>query len=157
MNKPTVYLDTTIPSYLFEERPELQAFVQITQQWWTEERPNFEVYVSEETLIELNQGNYPNKAKVLESVSGLTILRLTPRIDEIVNVYIDHYLMPRKLQGDARHLAYASLHQINFLLTWNCNHLANANKKPHILTINTRLGLPLPEIVTPLQLFKEKL
>ncbi len=67
------------------------------------------MYVSEETLIELNQGNYPNKAKVLESVSGLTILRLTPRIDEIVNVCIDHYLMPRKLQGDARHLAYASV------------------------------------------------
>jgi hypothetical protein len=157
MNKPSVYLDTTIPSYLFEERDELQTFVQITRQWWAEERQYFDVYMSEETVIELNQGNYPNKVKVLESVSGLTTLCFTPRIDEIVNVYIDHYLMPRKLQGDARHLAYASFYRMNFLLTWNCNHLANVNKQPHISIINTRLGLHLPKIVTPLQLFKEKL
>ncbi len=57
MNKPSVYLDTTIPSYLFEEREELQTFVQITRQWWTEERQHFDVYMSEETVIELNQGN----------------------------------------------------------------------------------------------------
>ncbi|OQW93773.1 MAG: hypothetical protein BWK79_09425, partial [Beggiatoa sp. IS2] len=65
MKRPTVYLDTTIPSYLFDEREELKTLVQITKQWWGEERPQFEVYVSEETLLELNQGNYPNKSEVL--------------------------------------------------------------------------------------------
>ncbi len=155
MNKPTVYLDTTIPSYLFEERQELQAFVQITQQWWAEERPNFEVYVSEEILIELNRGNYPNKTKILESVSALPILLSNPEIDEITKVYIDHYLMPRKHRGDARHLAYASFYQMDFLLTWNCNHLANGNKRPHLHNLNTRLQLQAPEILTLLQLFKE--
>lgn len=155
MNKPTVYLDITIPSYLFEERPELQAFVQITQQWWAEERPNFEVYISEETVVELRRGNYPNKSQVLASISGLTILPWSERIVEITQVYIDNYLMPRKLEGDARHLAFASLYQMKFLLTWNCNHLANGNKKHHIQVINARLQLPIPEILTPLELFKE--
>ncbi len=155
--KNTVYLDTTIPSYLFEEREELQTFVQITRRWWTEERQHFDVYLSEETMAELNQGNYPNKAKVLASVSGISTLSFKPRIDEIVQTYIDHYLMPRNLQGDARHLAYASLYEMDLLLTWNCNHLANANKLKHIQTINSRLGLPVPQLVTPLQLFKENI
>ncbi len=92
---------------------------------------------------------------MLESVSGLTTLRLTPPIDDIAKVYIDHYLMPRKHRGDARHLAYASFYKMTFLLTWNCNHLANGNKKSHLQNINARFGLHLPEILTPLQLFKE--
>nr|VFK39917.1 MAG: hypothetical protein BECKTC1821D_GA0114238_100750 [Candidatus Kentron sp. TC] len=70
--------------------------------------------------------------------------------------YVSNYLMPRTLAGDAAHLAYASYHNMEYLLTWNCNHLANANKRRHIQVINARLGLATPEIVTPLQLFKEK-
>jgi hypothetical protein len=64
--------------------------------------------------------------------------------------------MPCALKGDALHLAYASFYKIDFLLTWNCNHLANANKRQYIRVINARLNLPTPEIVTPLELFSEK-
>jgi predicted nucleic acid-binding protein len=152
----TIYLDTTIPSYLFDEREELKTFVKITQQWWTEERQQFDLYLSEETMVELNNGDYPNKAKVLESISGIKILAANQRVAEIVKTYVEHYLMPKNVEGDAIHLAYASFYRLDFLLTWNCNHLANANKKRHIQVINSRLGLHVPEIVTPLQLFKEK-
>ncbi len=154
MNKLSVYLDTTIPSYLFEEREELQTFVQITRQWWAEERPNFEVYLSEETLSELKQGNYPNKTKVLNSLSEILMLPEDPQINTLVKVYLDNHLMPKSVKGDAAHLAYASFYHLDFLLTWNCHHLANANKKRHLQVIHSRLGLYLPEIVTPLQLFK---
>jgi hypothetical protein len=61
--------------------------------------------------------------------------------------------MPKVAEGDALHLAYASFYKIDFLLTWNCKHLANANKYQHIRIINTRLQLHTPEIVTPLALF----
>jgi len=64
--------------------------------------------------------------------------------------------MPKDLKGDAVHLAYTSVYKIDFLLTWNCKHLANANKKPHIRKINTNLGLFIPEIITPLELFQEE-
>jgi len=64
--------------------------------------------------------------------------------------------MPIDEQGDALHLAYASFYKIDFLLTWNCNHLANANKKQHIRIINARLNLFMPEIITPLELFTER-
>lgn len=152
----TIYLDTTIPSYLFDDREELKTFVKVTQQWWTEERQQFDLYLSEETMVELNNGDYPNKSKVLESISGIKILAANQRVAEIVKTYVEHYLMPKNVEGDAIHLAYASFYRLDFLLTWNCNHLANANKKQHIQVINSRLGLHVPEIVTPLQLFKEK-
>ncbi len=75
----TIYLDTTIPSYLFDEREELKTFVKVTQQWWTEERQQFDLYLSEETMVELNNGNYSNKSKVLESISGIKILAANQR------------------------------------------------------------------------------
>ncbi len=64
--------------------------------------------------------------------------------------------MPQVLKGDAIHLAYASYYKMDFLLTWNCNYLANANKKQHIRLINTRLNLSIPEITTPLELVTEE-
>ena len=63
--------------------------------------------------------------------------------------------MPKDFLGDAIHLSYASSYKIDFLLTWNCRHLANANKRQHIRVINTKLGLFIPEIITPLELFLE--
>jgi uncharacterized protein YjbI with pentapeptide repeats len=65
-------------------------------------------------------------------------------------------LMPKGAAGDEFHLACASFHKIDYLLTWNCNHLANANKEKHIRVVNTKLGLFTPVIVTPIQLFKEE-
>lgn len=71
---------------------------------------------------------------------------------DIVATYVEHQLMPARFGGDALHLAYASYYRMDFLMTWNCEHLANGNKKDHIRVINTRLGLYVPEIITPLEL-----
>jgi len=91
----------------------------------------------------------------VKCVSEFEVLTPDPAIDKIVQIYVENQLMPRGTTGDAAHLAYASFYHADFLLTWNCNHLANANKKKHILTINDRLDLPTPEIVTPMELFTE--
>ena len=64
--------------------------------------------------------------------------------------------MPQEYKGDAIHLAYASLYKMDFLLTWNWNHLANANKHQHIRIINSQMLLPTPEIITPITLFTEE-
>ncbi|MBT8419980.1 MAG: hypothetical protein KJO08_03870, partial [Gammaproteobacteria bacterium] len=92
----------------------------------------------------------------LALVSGISSLSPIEDLDHIVEVYVANYVMPKSLTGDAAHLAYASYYNVKYLLTWNCNHLANANKRGHIQIINARLGLSTPEIVTPLQLFKEE-
>lgn len=151
----TVYLDATIPNYFFDTRKSLKTFVEITQKWWKEEKESFDIWISEETLNELAAGNYPHKNNAIGFASKLKVLPPDDNIIEIAQIYLDNYVMPRVLKGDAIHLAYASFYKIDFLLTWNCNHLANANKRQHIRRINTRLNLSVPEIVTPLELFKE--
>ncbi len=152
----SIYLDTTIPSFLFDTREEMKFLIEITKKWWHEEQSSFHIYVSDETIRELSEGNYPNKEKILDFALKIDIL---PYAEEIVNIaesYSSNNLMPKKELGDAIHLAYASYYKIDYLLTWNCNHLANANKKPHIRFLNTKLGLFIPEIITPMELFKEE-
>ena len=80
---------------------------------------------------------------------------MEPAIVEIVEVYIEHQLMPQDPLGDALHLALASYHRCDFLLTWNCNHLANANKFNHIKRTNALLGIFVPMLVTPLEMLGE--
>lgn len=153
--KPRVYLDTTIPSYFFDERESLRLHIDVTREWWNEERHHYDLWISEETIAEITAGNYPAKSRIVPFLSQIPILPADPRIIDITQVYLDNYLMPRVMKGDALHLAYASFYKIDFLLTWNCNHLANANKRKHIRVINARLNLAVPEIITPLELFSE--
>lgn len=154
--RKTVYLDSTIPSYLLDHRDSIREFIEITKKWWEQERKHFRLVISDATVIEVGEGNHPYKEQIIrECVSGLEVLPPHERLEEIVRVYIENHLMPRGATGDAVHLAYASFYKADFLMTWNCNHLANANKKQHIAIINTRLKLFVPEIVTPLELFME--
>ncbi len=157
MIKRSLYLDTTIPSYYYDQRKELDIRYRrkITKAWWNDEKDFFDLYISELVLVELQRGNYPQKEKVVRLVKDISILPIVSEIEDIVREYLKNYLMPRIDMGDAFHLAYASFYKIDYLLTWNCNHLANVNKKEHIEAINRKLKLFVPEIITPLQLFKE--
>ena len=116
---------------------------------------DYDVFISDSVLQELNVGNYPQKREIIEFVSTIPLLPIVNGLEQIIEFYIDNYVMPKTLIGDAVHLAYASYYDIEYLLTWNCNHLANANKRKHIRIINGRLGLSTPQIITPLELFSE--
>ena len=153
----SLYLDTTIPSYYYDQRKSLDIRYRrkITRDWWNNEKDFFSLYISELVLVELQRGNYPQKEKVIRLVKNVSILPIVSEIEDIVREYLKNFLMPRIDVGDAFHLAYASFFKIDYLLTWNCNHLANVNKKRHIEAINRKLKLFVPEIITPLQLFKE--
>jgi len=152
----SVYVDTTIPSFYFDDRESVNYLCDVTRQWWNEESRFYEIYLSTETLAELNAGDYPRKTEILDFARRLNLLSPDPRIGGIAHVYQEHSLMPEEEGGDALHLAYASFYRMDFLLTWNCNHLANANKKAHIRVINARMELFTPEIITPLELFSEQ-
>lgn len=103
-------------------------------------------------LDELNKGNFPNKEEVIELLNDIPLIDIEPEIVEIVQTYIQNQVMPNDPLGDALHLAIASYHKCDFLLTWNCPHLANANKFGHIRRVNVMLGLYVPALVTPLEL-----
>jgi predicted nucleic acid-binding protein len=156
--KPAVYVETTIPSFYCETRTDLESIVRRdwTQHWWDFKRESYEVYLSPAVLDELNEGDYPTKQAVLSLVAGIAVLPIDDRIWEIVETYIRRSLMPADPAGDALHLALASYHACDFLLTWNCQHLANANKFQHIRLVNGMLGLHVPSLVTPLELLGEE-
>lgn len=155
--KPRVYIETTIPSFYYETRtePAMVARRVWTRQWWNERREEYEVVTSEAVLDELSIGEYPTKLQALSLINSIPILPVETAITEIVGTYITHRLMPKDPLGDALHLALASYYRCDFLLTWNCNHLANANKFNHIKRINTLLGLFVPMLVTPLEMLGE--
>ena len=153
--KRSVYLDSTVFNYLFDERAEFQTFRGITQRWWDEERARHDVFVSEQTLAELGEGDYPHKKQTLALLPEIPVLPRDGVLLEVARTYVDHFVMPRQVRGDALHLAYASFYRMDVLLTWNCEHLANANKMQHIRVINARMGLMTPQIVTPIELFEE--
>jgi predicted nucleic acid-binding protein len=106
-------------------------------------------------LNELQNGDYLKKENCLKLLNDISLVTVERQIIDIVQVYINHKLMPHDPVGDALHLALASYHKCDFLLTWNCKNLANANKFGHIRQINGLLGLYTPSIVTPLELLED--
>jgi hypothetical protein len=103
---------------------------------------------------ELSRAPDPKREKCMRLISGLPVLDYDDIADEIVAAYIRHRLMPDEDMGDAAHLALASFHKCDFLVTWNCRNIANANKFDHIRRVNGMLGLFTPKLVTPLQLLE---
>jgi hypothetical protein len=153
--KATVYIETTIPSFYYERRkePDMVARRRWTRQWWDKHRGRYHVVSSEAVVDELaGGGDYPGKNAMIRMMRDVPKIPVTSELEEIVESYIAHLVMPRNPVGDALHLALASFHKCDFLLTWNCNNLANANKFGHISRVNTMLGLYTPSLVTPMQL-----
>lgn len=152
--KPKIYVETSIPSFYHETRtgPEMIARRDWTRQFWDELGPEYTLVTSLAVIGELNNGDYPKKEKCLDLVENLERVPVEKEIATIVQAYIHHKIMPANPLGDALHLALASFHKCDFLLTWNCKHLANANKFGHIRRVNSVLDLHNPLLVTPLEL-----
>jgi predicted nucleic acid-binding protein len=149
-----VYIKTTIPSFYYEVRtePEMIARRNWTQTWWDNRRHGYLLVTSEAVIDELQAGTFPNKDQALALLADVRLVPVEPAIIEIVETYIQRMVMPRDPTGDALHLALASYHKCDFLLTWNVQHLANANKFAHIRRVNALLGVFTPALVTPLEL-----
>jgi predicted nucleic acid-binding protein len=155
----SVYIETSIPSFFYETRqePEMIARRTWTREWWGRHKARYELVTSEGVVAELQEGKYPTQADAVKLVAGIPRLDIPDEIADIIDTYIINHLMPRERLGDALHLALASYHKCDFLLTWNCRHIANANKFEHIRIINTRLGLFVPALVTPIELCTEEM
>jgi len=149
-----VYVETTIFSFYHDTRrtPTAVAMRQWTREWWDNHSREYELVTSTAVLAELETGELPHRHDALAMASRLPAVRVDDEVGQIAQVYIQHKVMPADPLGDALHLALASHHKLDFLLTWNCQHLANANKFTHIRRVNALLGLPTPMLVTPLEL-----
>jgi predicted nucleic acid-binding protein len=152
--KRRIYIETSIPSFYFETRPqpEMVARRDWTRAWWARSTADVEKVTSLAVIEELRRGDFSAKEDCLGLVRGLPVVAAEPVIAEIVEAYIARHVMPADPAGDALHLALASYHRCDFLVTWNCRHLANASKFDHIRVTNGLLGLYTPTLVTPLEL-----
>jgi len=154
--KPTIYIETTIPSYYFNSRAdaELQVLSKWTRDWWDHWRKGYQLVSSVAVIEELQRGKHPLQKEKLAMIASLPLLEITPRVLDVVDAYIANKVMPGDPRGDALHLALASVAKCDMLLSWNCRHIVNPRKEEHIEALNTKMHLHIPRLFTPFELLK---
>ena len=158
MDKPTLYMETTIPSYLLAEPSRdllAAARQQITRTWWRRDHARFAVFISPGVLEEAEQGDRRAATMRREFLNEFRVLDVTPEVLRLTKLYIEKGIVPLKKPGDAAHLAFASAHRIEFLCTWNFKHIANAFVIHRLRELNEKEGLFTPQVCTPEELLGE--
>ncbi len=148
----TVYIETSIVSYLLQ-RPSSQVVMAarqvLTHQWWREERGKYELVTSQYVLDEASAGDPAVAGERLRLLNGIPLLPLDAQIGVIAKEIMSRAILPPKASIDALHIAAVARHEIQYLLTWNCKHIANAMLLPRIHAVLRDLEYPIPIICTP--------
>jgi hypothetical protein len=150
-----VYIETTIPSYLaaWPNRDLLQtARQQITHDWWNDHRQNFDLCISQTVLDEAAAGDADAARRRLLFLENLPLLEITDAADVVADAIMASRLLPGKATRDAAHIAVSSVHGVDMLLTWNCQHIANAAIMKELGEIVAQCGFELPILCTPEEL-----
>jgi hypothetical protein len=156
--KPSVYIESTIPSYLTAWRsPELvmAANQEATRKWWDESRDKFDLFISELVIGEISNGDADAVKRRMAVVENLPELALTDQAEALAAKLLVSAALPQKAKVDALHIATATVHGMDYLLTWNCTHIANAIMRPKIELICRAAGYEPPVICTPPELVEE--
>ena len=151
----TVYIETTIVSYLVAKPsrdPVLAAHQQLTRQWWQDQRSAYHCLVSDEVLKESARGDASHAWLRLEALQDFPTLSITAEVEVLAEAVLQSGSLPPAARSDAIHVAVATLAGIEFLLTWNCRHLANPHLQKQLRALMLARGLTLPEICTPIEL-----
>ena len=153
--KHRLYLETTIPSYL-AARPSRDIVIaghqQITREWWETQRDSFEIYISQLVIDEAAAGDPVAAHGRMHLIQDLPLLDITLDVELLSEAILSSAAFPRQAATDAAHIAVAAVHGMDFLLTWNCAHMANAFLVKAVTDACRRQGLACPTICTPLEL-----
>lgn len=151
----TVYIETSVVSYL-TARPTSNlvaaAWQKTTADWWDAHRPRFDIRTSDLTIEEAGRGNPQAAARRLEALDGIPILPITGPVVELSAALLHGRALPSNAQNDAIHIGVSAVHGVDYLLTWNFRHLANAETRGTIRSVCERQGFTSPEICTPSEL-----
>jgi len=150
-----VYLETTIPSYLtaWPSRDLIIAgHQQLTKEWWATRRTDFELCISQFVLDEAGAGDAQAAQERMAILSSLPLLDVSDAVMELASAILQSGAIPAKAARDAAHIAISAVHEIDFLLTWNCAHIANAQIVKKVQAICTQHGFLCPLICTPEEL-----
>jgi hypothetical protein len=152
---PKVYLETTIASYLTARTSSdliVAAHQELTSEWWNQHRHRFDLFVSGLVLEEVASGDPEMAARRLMELRGIPVLGLDEEARLLAKRFLDSRLIPTRAVGDAIHVALATLHGMDYLLTWNCRHIANAEIVRGLVKLCAEAGYELPTLCTPEQL-----
>jgi len=151
----SVYVETSVFSYL-AARPSSNLLAAARQRetldWWERSRPRFTLYVSPLVEEEAARGDAGAAARRLDAMKDLPSLEITSEVMELATFLLKKGALPDKAGDDAAHVALAAVHRMDYLLTWNCRHIDNAEMKPIIRAACESFGVPCPEICTPAEL-----
>lgn len=153
--KRRVYIETTVASYLTarpSRDPVVVAHQEITLEWWTDHRQRFDLYISELVLREAGRGDESAAPKRLAELAGIQVLDLDNAASELARLFVLRKLIPEKAVEDAFHVGVATAQGVDFLLTWNCRHIANAEIIERLEALCLEVGYRMPTICTPEQL-----
>lgn len=151
----TVYIETSILGYLTARSTKnliLAANMEITRDWWESRRTAFTLYISQAVLSEIAQGDTEIAAKRLEMVRDFPLLELNQPVKDLAIQFLTRSNLPPKADVDAIHIAAATVHGLDYLLTWNCKHIANAQIQGKLAEISFDFGYELPILCTPYEL-----
>ncbi len=155
---PTVYIGTTIVSYLtaWPSRDLVRAaHQQITREWWDTRRARYDLLLSEVVLREIQAGD-PQAARVrMQEVQDIRLLGLNDDVSSLARAYQAELQLPPKAGNDILHIAFSVAYELDYLLTWNCAHIANGATIKRLVAANQRLGRATPVIVTPEELLED--
>ncbi len=156
--KPKVYLETTIISYL-TARPSrdlvMAANQETTHEWWIGRRREFDLYVSQLVFEEAIAGDSEAARKRIEVLQPITRLDITDPVTLLGKRLVVGVPLPAKARADALHIAVAAVNGLDYLLTWNCAHIANAVMRPRIEKTCRAMGYEPPVICTPQELLEK--
>ena len=157
MPQSTVYVETSIVSYLTSlgSRDLVRAAHQeLTRSWW-ESRDSYALFASQLVIDEASAGDLAAASRLLEALHEIPLLALTEEVTMLATRLVRDGGLPAKARIDAFHVACATAHGIDYLLTWNCKHIANASLRGKIESICKAAGYQPPIICTPFELPKD--
>jgi hypothetical protein len=149
---PSVYLETTIPSCLAANPSRdlvIAAHQQITHEWWRDARDRFELYVSEAVLNEIRSGDPDAAGRRVKIVAGLPVLTVNDDVRTLAHQYDRRLGLVGRARADLPHFAFAVAYEMDYLLTWNCVHIANGEIIRRLMDANRELNRWTPLVVTP--------
>jgi hypothetical protein len=155
--KPKAYIETTAVSYLtaWPSRDVVIAgHQQITRQWWTTAADRFELVASQLVIDEASAGDAEAARDRLAALASVALLDATDEALQLAKELVAANAIPEKAAEDAAHIAIAVTNGVDFLVTWNCRHIANAAMRSEIERVCRRAGFEPTIICTPDELME---
>lgn len=155
---PTVYIETSIVSYL-TARPSRDVVTlarqELTREWWNNRRARHDLFTSDIVVGEANEGDDEAAQQRLDALQGIEELETTSEAEDLTSALLEKGPLPEKAAVDALHIGIAATEGIDYLLTWNCTHIANAAMRKPIEEVCRTNGVEAPIMCTPEELMEE--